>query len=640
MTAFTRFCEEHTGERFSDYNALQRFSVAQRRRFWGLLLRWSGLIVEGTAEPVCAGDQVETAVFFPRLRLNYAENLLRAASSGDDDRPALTACSESGEDRSLSRGELRDQVERAAAGLRRLRLCPGDRVVALATNSAESVIACLAATGLGATWSSVSPDLGDEAVLNRFRPLDPVLLFAHGSHVHQGVVRALDERLETLVAGLPTLRGIVWLDAGPRGRDALASRGERLSSLIAAGEPVLRWPRLPFNHPLFILFSSGTTGAPKCIVHGAGGTLLEHVKEHRLHSDLGAADRLYFHTTCGWMMWNWQLSALASGSEIVLYDGSISYPEDDALWRLVSRRRVTVFGSSPTYLQYCRDAGIVPAERVGLGDLRLLQSTGSILFDSQYDWVRENVKPLPVQSISGGTDIIGCFVLGNPNLPVYRGESQCLSLGLDVRAQPAPGSAAAETGELVCAAPFPSRPLGLLGDAAGRRFHEAYFSQNPGVWSHGDSIRITPRGTARILGRSDGVLNVRGLRIGPAEIYHVLQTFPELVETMALEQEAPREPGGSRLVLLVVLRQAGSLDRALTLRIKRELARRASPAHVPALIAEVAALPTTFSGKRSERAARDALHGRPVPNASALKNPECLASLRAHPALRLEVEAV
>lgn len=246
------------------------------------------------------------------------------------------------------------------------------------------------------------------------------------------------------------------------------------------------------------------------------------------------------------------------------------------------------------------------------------------------------MKPLPVQSISGGTDIIGCFVLGNPNLPVYRGESQCLSLGLAVRVQPALGSAAAETGDLVCASPFPSRPLGLLGDDAARRFHEAYFSQHPGVWTHGDSIRITPRGTVRILGRSDGVLNVRGLRIGPAEIYHVLQDFPELVEGMALEQEAPREPGGSRLVLLVVLRRAGSLDRALTLRIKRELSRRASAAHVPAVIAEVPALPTTFNGKRSERAARDAFQGRAVPNQSALKNPECLESLRRHPALRFD----
>jgi acetoacetyl-CoA synthetase len=478
--------------------------------------------------------------------------------------------------------------------------------------------------------------VGTEAMLNRFRQLEPVVLLAHTDYPYQGVRRSVADRVREVASALPSLRHLLLLaeSEAPAGLAVPARRFEEVT-----GPPLAAWPRLPFNHPLFILFSSGTTGVPKCIVHGVGGTLLEHAKEHRLHSDLGPADTLYFHTSTGWMMWNWLLTALASGTRIVLYDGSISFPEDDAVWRLISREKVTVFGTSPAYLQYCRDAGIVPRERVDLAALRAMQSTGSILFDSQYDWVRENVKPLPLQSISGGTDIIGCFVLGNPNLPVYRGESQCVSLGLDVRALAPPDAPASDTGELVCARPFPSRPIGLFGDPDGRRFHDAYFSQNPGVWTHGDYVQLTDRGTARILGRSDGVLNVRGIRIGPAEIYHVLQDFPEVAEAMAVEQAAPNEPGGARLVLLVVLRGGAQLDRPLTLRIKKELSRRASAAHVPGVIAQVKELPTTFSNKRSEKAARDVLNGRPATNAGALNNPDCLEEIRHHPALQLDAPA-
>jgi acetoacetyl-CoA synthetase len=635
LTDFTRFAEARLGRPLADPLALHRFSVEDFRRFWALFLEWSGLRVEGEAEPVCRGDEVETAAFFPGLRVGYAENLLRARDAAEDARVALVACAEDGSAVRLTRAELRERVARTAAGLRALGLQPGDRVVAIGRNTAESVVACLAATGLGAVWSSTTPDLGTEAMLNRFRQLEPVLLFAHTEYPYQGLRRSVADRVGEVAAALPSLRHFVQLAEG----EAPAGLALPIRPLAEIDGPPLdddAWPRLPFNHPLFILFSSGTTGVPKCIVHGVGGTLLEHVKEHRLHSDFGPADRLYFHTSTGWMMWNWQLTALASGTAIVLYDGSVSHPHDDALWRLVADEGVTVFGTSPAYLQYCRDAGIVPRERVDLGRLRAMQSTGSILFDNHYDWVRENVKPLPLQSISGGTDIIGCFVLGHPNLPVYRGESQSLSLGYDVRALAPADAAAGGAGELVCARPFPSRPLGLFGDPDGRRFHDAYFSQNAGVWTHGDYVEISERGTARILGRSDGVLNVRGIRIGPAEIYHVLQDFPEIAEAMAVEQQAPQEPGGTRLVLLVVLRGGAALDRPLTLRIKKELSRRASSAHVPAVIAQVPELPTTFSNKRSEKAARDVLNGRAATNVGALKNPDCLEVIRTHPALQVE----
>jgi acetoacetyl-CoA synthetase len=357
-------------------------------------------------------------------------------------------------------------------------------------------------------------------------------------------------------------------------------------------------------------------------VHGAGGTLLEHFKEHALHCDLKPVDRLFFQTSCGWMMWNWQLSALATGAGLVLYDGPLDGPE--TLWNVVDQQQVTVFGTNPAYLQFCQDSGFKPCDSFQLSDLRAMLSTGSILYPSQFDWVRESVKRLPLQSISGGTDIIGCFVLGNPNLPVHRGEAQCRSLGMDVRSI-APDHAG--IGELVCANPFPSRPLGFLDDPDGKRFHDAYFSQHDGVWTHGDLIEFTARGGAVLHGRNDGVINIRGVRIGPAEIYRILQDHPAVIEAMAVEQQAEDEPGGARLVLLVVLR--GELDGPLVASIRRMLASRGSSAMVPARILQVNELPVTHSGKRSEAAARDAVNLRPIRNRDALRNPECLDRIAA-----------
>ncbi|HWO83459.1 MAG TPA: acetoacetate--CoA ligase, partial [Solirubrobacterales bacterium] len=552
----------------------------------------------------------------PNLELSYAENLLEPRAPGDDERVALVARHGDGGREQLTRRVLRERVRRLAAHLRGLGIGGGDRVVAIAANDSEAAIAVLAAAALGATFSSAAPEMGAPAILSRFEQLSPKLLFA----------ATRGEGLAEVVASLPSLEAVIVLDDGPA-PDTGGVPLRRLSDLLASSPPAPLpegWERFPFNHPLFILFTSGTTGAPKCIVHGAGGTLLEHLKEHRLHGDLRPEDTLFFQTSAAWMMWNWQLSALACGARIVVYDGPLAGPE--TLWRIVAEEEATVFGTSPPYLQLCQDSGYSPRRQDPPRSLRSVLSTGSVLRDWQFDWVGDEVGPVALQSISGGTDIIGCFVLGHPELPVRRGMLQSRSLGLDVQAlasESTPSDSA--IGELVCRNPFPSRPLGLLGDEDGSRFHQAYFAANEGVWTHGDLIEFDADGQARIHGRSDGVLNIQGVRIGPSEIYQALNGVPEVREAMAVEQ---RREEGARLVLLVALDGDARLDTELTLRIRRTIGARTTALHVPELVVAVAELPVTHSGKRSERAGRDAVEGRAAGNRKALANPDSLEQIR------------
>jgi acetoacetyl-CoA synthetase len=618
LSDFIAFAARESGSTLDDMVALQRFAVADVGRFWTLFLRWAQPLVEGDPAPACTGADPERAAFFPNLALSYVENLLAA---GDDDEPAVIARHEGRPTDVLSRARLRERVHALAAGLGELGLQPGDRVVAVLRNDAEAVVAALATLAVGATLSTVAPDLGVPAVLDRFAQLDPVLLLTHLGTGGAAIPGSLPERVAQIAAGLPSLRAIVTLEPGAL--PATAVPVHAMTALARDGSG-FQPPRLPFDHPLFVLFSSGTTGPPKCLVHGAGGTLLEHLKEHRLHGDLRAGDRLFFQTSAAWMMWNWQLSALACGATIVLYDGPVAA---DTLWRIAAEERVTVLGTSPSYLQLGQDAGLSPGAELDLGALRAIQSTGSILHDHQFDWVAAHVGPQPLQSISGGTDIVGCFVLGDPDAPVRRGRSQSRSLGLDVQAVDDAGAVLEDAiGELVCRTPFPSRPLGLHGDPDGRRFHEAYFAAHPGMWTHGDLIEFAADGSARLHGRSDGVMNIRGIRIGPAELYRVLAQIEEVADAMAVEQRRPDEPEQSRLVLLVVPRTPGTVA-GLASRIRRELGAALSPAHVPAVIAEVSQLPTTHSGKRSEAAARDAVAGRGAANAGALRNPESLEEI-------------
>ncbi|MDX6635362.1 MAG: acetoacetyl-CoA synthetase, partial [Solirubrobacterales bacterium] len=616
LSEFVALCEARTERTFASPQDFHAWSVECFREFWLLFLEWADLPCSGEPEPVCTADLCETATFFPNLNLSFAENLLEPRSAEDDERVALVARRGDGSRRELSRRELREQVRCLAARMRDLGVGSGDRVVAIAPNGPEAIVGALAAAAVGATFSSAAPEMGAAAVLSRFEQLAPKLLLAGTAH----------EELGAIIASLPSLAAVIALDNG-RLPDGIEAPKHRLSELLASPppEPLAEgWERFPFNHPLFILFTSGTTGAPKCIIHGAGGTLLEHLKEHRLHGDLGPEDTLFFQTSAAWMMWNWQLSALAVGAHIVLYDGPVAGPE--TLWRLVADHGVTVFGTSPPYLQLCQDAGYRPAVAEDLGRLRAVLSTGAVLHDWQFDWVAKEVGPVPLQSVSGGTDIIGCFVLGHPERPVERGRCQSIGLGLDVAALDDEGRPVFdEVGELVCRRPFPSRPLCFLRDPDGARFHDAYFADHPGMWTHGDLVTIGRDGGARMHGRSDGVLNINGIRIGPAEIYRILRAMPEVLDSMAVEQLVGTD---SRLLLLVVLRPGHVFDDQLAARIRARLRTEGSAAHVPQVVVPVDVLPTTHIGKRSERAARDAVNGAPVRNLAALKNPNSLDAIR------------
>jgi acetoacetyl-CoA synthetase len=644
LSDFARFVTRRTGRSFDGYAALHAFSVDDVAHFWSLFLEWSCVAVEGEAEPACSGLGVMETRFFPHLRLSWAENVLAEIGPAED-KAAVVAVDETGSRSVITRHDLRRRVRATAAGLEAIGLREGDRVAAVVRNTLETVIVCLAVTSLGATWSSLPLDMGREAAMARLLPLAPRVLIVHRATQANGITSEVP--LEDLLRGLPSVEAVVALDAAPndtvpptapsgaRATQTSLERVEAAGRASAFADPGTPWKRFAFDHPLFILFSSGTTGAPKGIVHGHGGTLLEHLKEHRLQCDMRPGDALCFQTSTGWMMWNWTVSALAAGARVVLYDGSVSYPERDSFLRCAAREDVSVLGLSPAYLQYLVDAGLGDSAPAAMQTgLRRILSTGSVLRGTLHRWAKAHLADVPLDSISGGTDMIGCFVMGSPWSDVYEGESGCIGLGLDVRAWAGDGAVREGIGELVCVRPFPSRPVGLLHDDEGARLRATYYEQHPGAWTHGDMIEVTHRGTVRVLGRCDGILNIRGIRIGPSEIYDVIgKAVPEVAQAMAVDADAPQEPGGKRLVLFVVLRRGVTLDRPLTLRIKKELKERASAAHVPAVVVAVDELPATFSNKPSEAALQDALNGRAVRNRSALRNPEAVdkavAALRA-----------
>ena len=625
LTRFMPFVEAR-GTRIADYDALYRWSVEDPGAFWEALWDFCGVSgIRGEGPALDDGERMPGARWFPGARLNFAENLLAA---GPDAEPAIVFRNERGDRRELAWGELRAEVARIAAGLVQDGVGPGDVVAGFLPNLPEAVIAMLAAASIGATWTSCSPDFGVHGVLDRFGQVKPTVLFTADGYYYAGKTLDSLAPIAGVLKSLPTVRRVVavrYVGAG------------RLPGAVEFGDygqprSASRFSRLPFDHPLYILYSSGTTGVPKCIVHGAGGTLLQHLKEHRLHTDVKPGDRLFFFTTCGWMMWNWLASALASEATIVLFDGSPLHPGPEVLWQMAADEGVTIFGTSPRYLAALEKAGYRPRERHGLATLRTLLSTGSPLGPEQYDFVADAIGPeVQLASISGGTDIVSCFALGNPLLPVYRGELQGRGLGMKVEVWGDDGRpVTGEKGELVCTAPFPSMPVGFWDDAGGKRYRAAYFERYPGIWHHGDYALLTPRGGLVILGRSDAVLNPGGVRIGTAEIYRQVEQLPEVLESVVVGQEVGHDV---RVVLFVRLRDGIALDEALAERIRRQIRANTTPRHVPAKILQVPDIPRTLSGKVVELAVREAVHGRPVKNTDALANPGALAHFRNRPEL-------
>jgi acetoacetyl-CoA synthetase len=598
------------------YDELWRWSIDDRGAFWQAVWDFAGVIASTPPERPVGEEAMPGTEWFPGARLNFAENLLR----GDPEAVAIVAATEEGGVETVDRAELRHRVAAAQRGLMRLGVGEGDRVAALITNGIEAVVAMLATAAIGAIWSSCSPDFGPLGVIDRFGQIEPKVLISVDGYAYNGKDHGVHTTVAEALASIESIQHLVTID---RIGDPLHQEQVPWDDLLADGPEEPDYAQLPFDHPLFIMYSSGTTGRPKSIVHGAGGTLLKHLSEHVLHCDLKPGDRLFWFTTCGWMMWNWLVSGLATGAAIVLYDGSPSHPSLERLWHLAEQTGITHFGTSPKFLGGNATAGLVPREVADLSSIRWVGSTGAPLLPEQFDWFYENLSTdIQLASVSGGTDIIGCFALGVPILPVRRGELQARALGMAVEAWDDNGAPVlGEKGELVCTRPFVSMPVGFWHDDDGSRYHDAYFAEFDGVWTHGDFIEIRPEGGVVIYGRSDTTLNPGGVRIGTAEIYRAIEPLEEVVDAIAVGRDTA---GDVEVVLFVVLAEGVALDDGLRGRISDRIRTMTSPRHVPRRIVQVDDIPYTISGKKVEKAVRLVLAGEPVTNRDALMNPEAL----------------
>ena len=634
ITAFVAIvnqsCDLHLGP---DYDSVHRWSIQEPEKFWAAVWHYCEVIGEGSIDPVLLdGKLFPGARWFPEVRLNFAENLLRRR----DAKPALVSLLESGERRELSYAGLYQRVAQLAASLRGEGVVAGDRVAGFMPNIIETVIAMLASTSIGAVWSSCSPDFGINGVMDRFGQIEPKVLFAADGYYYNGKTCDSLGRVASIVAQIGSIERVVVVPLTCAAPD-LSSVDNAvafedfldglLDDLLDKSAHEIDFVRLPFNHPLYIMYSSGTTGAPKCIVHSAGGTLLQHLKEHQLHVDLGPDDVFFYFTTCGWMMWNWLVTGLASGATLMLYDGSPLAAEGTLLLDAIDQEGITVFGTSPKFLAALEKAGHQPRRSHSLATLRTILSTGSPLSHENFAYVYRDFKTdVCLSSISGGTDILSCFVGGCPILPVYPGEIQAPGLGMAVEIRDESGQAVKQAkGELVCSRPFPSAPIGFWNDPQGKKYHDAYFQRFENVWAQGDYGEVTEHQGFIIHGRSDAVLNPGGVRIGTAEIYRQVEKVDGVVESIVIGQQWHDDV---RVVLFVVLQPGLEINDELCAKIRDSIRSNTTPRHVPAKILQVADIPRTLSGKIVELAVRNVVHGEPVNNTDALVNPEALEFYR------------
>ena len=626
MTAFMALAAKASRTPIADYEALHAWSVDDREAFWSLIWDYCGIVGERGERVLADGDRMPGARFFPDAKLNFAENLLRKTGQSD----ALVFRGEDKVERRLSWDELHALVSRLQQLFRAHGVKAGDRVAAMMPNMPETIACMLAAASIGAIWSSCSPDFGEQGVLDRFGQIEPVVFIAPDGYWYAGKRIEVGAKIAAVLEKMPSVRAAFVVDYLGTAKEVAGgiARAEALEIALAPFAPApLQFERQAFDHPLYILFSSGTTGIPKCIVHSAGGALLQHTKEHRLHAGIREGDRFFYFTTCGWMMWNWLVTGLASGATLLLYDGSPFHPNGNAIFDFAQTEKMTYFGTSAKFIDSVRKEGLRPIETHDLSSVRVISSTGSPLAPECFRFVYDGIKKdVHLASISGGTDIVSCFVLGVPVRPVWVGEIQGAGLGMAVDVWDDDGKPVrGEKGELVCTRAFPSMPVKFWADPDGSKYRAAYFDRFDNVWCHGDFAEWTEHGGMIIHGRSDATLNPGGVRIGTAEIYNQVEQMEEIVEAICIGQTWEDDV---RVVLFVRLAAGVELDEQLEKKIRTKIRTGASPRHVPARIVAVADIPRTKSGKITELAVRDVVHGREVKNKEALANPEALELYR------------